>query len=240
VDNKKTNFSHLTLNLPNDQWMPQIEAVRLRYDREYRNDQLDLPDEVLQMPIYQEWRKHNLATALCSPFWELAKFEKKQHCLDIGCGVSFLVYPWREWDLFFYGQEVSTVARDALNSRAPQLNSKLFKGVKLGAAHQINYENIQFDRVIATGFSCYFELDYWRLVLTEVKRVLKPGGIFIFDAIAPDTQLAENWAILEMYLGTEIFLTPLKELNELLKTLGAKVTSTRQGELFCLYQVTFS
>jgi SAM-dependent methyltransferase len=213
--------------------------VRLRFDREYRNDKLDLPDEVLEMPIYQEWRNHNLATALSSPFWELAKFQKNLHCLDIGCGVSFLVYPWREWDLFFYGQEVSTVARDGLNSRAPQLNSKLFKGVKLGAAHQLGYQEHSFDRVIATGFSCYYELDYWRLVLDEVKRVLKPGGIFVFDAIAPETQLAENWAILEMYLGTEVFLTPLKELNELLKTVGAKVTSTRQGELFCLYQVTF-
>jgi SAM-dependent methyltransferase len=227
------------LNLPNDRWLPQIEAVRLRFDREYRNDKLDLPDEVLEMPIYQEWRNHNLATALSSPFWELAKFQKNLHCLDIGCGVSFLVYPWREWDLFFYGQEVSTVARDGLNSRAPQLNSKLFKGVKLGAAHQLGYQEHSFDRVIATGFSCYYELDYWRLVLDEVKRVLKPGGIFVFDAIAPETQLAENWAILEMYLGTEVFLTPLKELNELLKTVGAKVTSTRQGELFCLYQVTF-
>lgn len=229
------------MNLPHDQWQPQIEAVRLRYDREYRNEPLNLPLEVEQMPIYQDWRNHQLVNALTSPFWELGKFAKNLHCLDIGCGVSFLVYPcWRDLQMFFYGQEISSVARDGLNSRSPQLNSKLFKGVKLGAAHQLNYEHHMFDRVIATGFSCYYSLDYWRLVLGEVKRVLKPDGIFIFDAIAPESPLAENWAILEMYLGTELTLTPHSAWQELLKSMRAKVLTYRQGELFNLYQVTFT
>ncbi|MDX1977190.1 MAG: methyltransferase domain-containing protein [Pseudanabaenaceae cyanobacterium bins.68] len=228
------------MNLPHDQWQPQIEAVRLRYDREYRNDPLNLPPEVEQMPIYQDWRNRQLVNALTSPFWELGKFTKNLHCLDIGCGVSFLIYPWRDWQMFFYGQEISLVARDGLNSRAPQLNSKLFKGVKLGAAHQLNYDQGMFERVIATGFSCYYSLDYWRLVLTEAKRVLKPGGLLIFDAIAPASALAENWAILEMYLGTEIFLESQSDWQALLKSVGAKVLTYRQGELFDLYQVMFN
>jgi len=37
---------------------------------------------------------------------------------------QLLIYPWRDWQAFFYGQ-VSTVARDALNARGSQLNSKL-------------------------------------------------------------------------------------------------------------------
>jgi len=43
-----------------------------------------------------------------------------------------------------------TVARDALNARGSQLNSKLF-GVELGPAHQLKYESAQFDLAIATG-----------------------------------------------------------------------------------------
>jgi ubiquinone/menaquinone biosynthesis C-methylase UbiE len=131
------------------------------------------------------------------------------------------------------------VAKDALNSRGSQLNSKLFKGVKAGAAHDLKYEDAMFDRVIATGFSCYYPIDYWQLVLQEVKRVLKPGGTLIFDAIDPDAELAENWAILEMYLGAEVHLSPLAEFTNLVKEVGGKVTATKPGELFHMYRVSF-
>ena len=189
------------------------------------------------MPLFREWVSHSLSSKIASPFWELAQFQKNQRCLDIGCGVSFLIYPWRDWDVFFYGQEISFVAKEALNSRGSQLNSKLFKGVQLGAAHQLSYENGFFDRVIATGFSCYYSLEYWKLVLQEAKRVLKPDGVLIFDAIAPDLELAENWAILETYLGSEVFLNPLSEFIELVQSLGGKITAKKDGSLFCMYRV---
>ena len=220
-----------------DEWTEAIAIVQKRYDREYRNEAFDLPAEVESMPLFREWVSHSLSSKIASPFWELAQFQKNQRCLDIGCGVSFLIYPWRDWDVFFYGQEISFVAKEALNSRGSQLNSKLFKGVQLGAGHQLSYENGFFDRVIATGFSCYYSLEYWKLVLQEAKRVLKPDGVLIFDAIAPDLELAENWAILETYLGSEVFLTPLSEVIELVQSLGGKITAKKDGSLFCMYRV---
>jgi SAM-dependent methyltransferase len=227
------------LKLQQQDWSSEIDRVKQRFDREFKQEAFDLPAEVEAMPIFREWISHNLAAKITSPFWELAGFQKNHRCLDIGCGVSFLIYNWREWETYFYGQEVSTVARAALNSRGSQLNSKLFKGVQAGAAHQLQYENDTFDRVIATGFSCYYPPEYWKLVLQEVKRVLKPNGVFIFDAIDPDTELAENWAILETYLGAEVFLSPLTEFTELVKAIGGRVTSTKSGELFQMYRVSF-
>ncbi|WP_310488865.1 class I SAM-dependent methyltransferase [Chamaesiphon sp. VAR_69_metabat_338] len=230
-------YSNLKLQQPD--WSSEIERVKQRFDREYKQEAFDLPAEVEAMPIFRDWIGHNLAAKITSPFWELAGFQKNHRCLDIGCGVSFLIYNWREWETYFYGQEVSTVARAALNSRGSQLNSKLFKGVQAGAAHQLQYENDTFDRAIATGFSCYYPPEYWKLVLQEVKRVLKPNGVFIFDAIDPDTELAENWAILETYLGAEVFLSSLTEFTELVKEVGGRVTSTKSGELFQMYRVSF-
>jgi SAM-dependent methyltransferase len=227
------------LKLQQQDWSSEIDRVKQRFDREFKQEAFDLPAEVEAMPIFREWISHNLAAKITSPFWELAGFQKNHRCLDIGCGVSFLIYNWREWETYFYGQEVSIVARAALNSRGSQLNSKLFKGVQAGAAHQLQYENDTFDRAIATGFSCYYPPEYWKLVLQEVKRVLKPDGIFIFDAIDPDTELAENWAILETYLGAEVFLSPLTEFTELVKEVGGRVTSTKSGELFQMYRVSF-
>lgn len=190
---------------PADDWQDQIAQVAYRFNRQYLNEAFELPEEVEAMAIFREWAGGTLAGKIASPFWEIARPQKNQRCLDIGCGVSFLVYPWRDWGAFFYGQEISTVARNALNTRGSQLNAKLFKGVELGPAHELNYESAQFDLAIATGFSCYFPLDYWTAVMAEVKRVLKPEGQFVFDILEPEQPLAEDWAVLETYLGAEVF-----------------------------------
>jgi SAM-dependent methyltransferase len=220
-------------------WDDQLTAVASRFNKEYRREAFDLPSEVEAMPIFREWASGALNVKLASPFWELTKPKKNQRVLDIGCGVSFLIYPWRDWDAFFYGHEISTVARETLNARGPQLNSKLFKGVQLGAAHQLQYPEQQFDLAIATGFSCYYSLDYWSTVLSQVKRVLKADGLFVFDVIDPDSPLAENWAILETYLGAEVFLESLENWQKTIQAAGAQISKQLPGELFHLYRVKF-
>lgn len=221
-------------------WSSHIDRVRHRFEREFRQEAVSLPPEVEAMPLFRQWVNRELTAKITSPFWELSKFQKNHRCLDIGCGVSFLVYGWCDWQAYFYGQEICIPAQAALNSRGSQLNSKLFKGVKAGAAHQLDYEPKMFDRVIATGFSCYYPLEYWKLVLQAVKKVIKPDGLFIFDAIDPEAEMAENWAILETYLGAEVFLSPLSDFTNLVKEMGGKVTATKTGELFQLYQVKFN
>ena len=236
----ETPHSRYTTSIPQpDNWQEKITPVAYRFNQQYQGQAFELPAEVQAMPIYQEWVTGILPGRIASPFWEIAQPQKNQRCLDIGCGVSFLIYPWLEWQAFFYGQEISIVARDALNSRSPQLNSKLFKGVQLGPAHQLNYPSIQFDIAIATGFSCYFPLDYWSGVLAEVKKVLKPGGHFVFDILDPEKPLAEDWAVLETYLGAEVFLEPIAEWEKTIKAADAKVVARQPGELFNLYKVRF-
>jgi SAM-dependent methyltransferase len=220
-------------------WQPLQEAIALRFNREYRKEAFELPAEVEAMPIFQDWIAGQLTGRIASPFWDLAKPKKQQRCLDLGCGFSFLIYPWRDWEAFFYGQDISTVAIEFLKSRGSQLNSKLFKGAQLGGAHELEYPIDQFDLVIATGFSCYYPLSYWEDVLRAVKRVLKPDGFFVFDAIDPDTELAENWAILETYLGAEVFLEPLSQWEKLIKAAGAQIAKKQPGELFQLYKIKF-
>lgn len=235
-----TSHSPHTNNIPQpENWQQKIELVAYRFNQQYQGQAIELPAEVQAMPIFQEWVTGILPGRIASPFWEIAQPQKNQRCLDIGCGVSFLIYPWNDWGAFFYGQEISIVARDALNTRSPQLNSKLFKGAELGPAHHLNYAAAQFDLAIATGFSCYFPLDYWSVVLAEVKRVLKPGGHFVFDILDPEKPLAEDWAVLETYLGAEVFLESVTEWEKTIKAADAKVVRRQPGELFQLYKVQF-
>jgi SAM-dependent methyltransferase len=220
-------------------WISIVDAVAARYEREYRREAFEVPPEVEGMPIFRDWATGSLQNRIASPFWELNCPKKNQHWLDLGCGLSFLIYPWRDWGAFFYGLEISSFARDTLQSRGPQLNSKLFQGVELGAAHGQRYNNEQFDGVIATGWSCYYPLDYWQIVFTEIKRILKPNGVLILDVIDLESDLAEDWAILETYLGAEVFLTPLNEWKKAIAQVGGKVTKTSKGELFQMLKVQF-
>lgn len=221
------------------EWQVQLTAVAHRYNREYQGEAVELPAEVTSLSLYSDWRTGTLATRIASPFWQLAQPQKNQVCLDLGCGVSFLIYPWRDWGAFFYGQEISEVAQAALNQRAPQLNSKLFKGVRLQAAHQLDYAPAQFDWAIATGVSCYYPLAYWEIVITALKGILKPTGMFVFDVLNPEVPLAEDWAILETYLGAEVQLNPLSDWEALIKRLGGKIMGQQRGEVFQLYKVRF-
>ncbi|MBX2865401.1 MAG: class I SAM-dependent methyltransferase [Leptolyngbyaceae cyanobacterium MAG.088] len=215
----------------------QLQAVAQRFDHEYRGESFELPDEVEEMAVFRDWVAGSLTPRITSKFWDVVRPKKGQRCLDIGCGLSFLIYPWKEWKAFFVGQEISKVAQAALNQRGPQLDSKLFKGVQLAPAHKLDYEPATFDLAIATGVSCYYPLDYWEQVMAAVKPCLKPGGSFVFDVVNPEQELAENWAILETYLGADVELVDLKEWRALIKRMGAKVTKQVEGEVFHTYRV---
>ena len=237
---KSSNSSgFFNLSVSSDPLERAIASIANRFNQEYQGGSFDLPPEVETMAIFRDRIAGTLSEKITSPFWEIAKPQKNQHCLDIGCGVSFLIYPWRDWGALFYGQEISTVAKDALNIRGPQLNSKLFKGVTLAPGHKLQYEANQFDLAIATGWSCYYPISYWELVLKEVKRVVKPGGDFVFDVLIPDAELAEDWAILETYLGTEVFLETLENWEKIIKETGAKILKRQPGTLFQLYKIRF-
>ena len=122
-------------NLPDgfseaDRLPEQIAAVAQRFNQEYEGKPFDLPEEVEAMPVFQDWAAGTLQAKIASPFRELAKPKKNQLCLDLGCVLSFLVYPCRDWNARFYGQDISSFAVDALKARGPQLNSKRFNGIK--------------------------------------------------------------------------------------------------------------
>jgi|GEM_PF-138766 len=238
ADRSFTQFS-LTQPRVSEQWQAIGNAVSSRFEQQYRGDRFEVPEEVEAMPIFGDWVSGSLAAKAASPFWEVARPQKNQCCLDLGCGVSFLIYPWRDWQAYFYGQDISPTAVETLKSRGPQLNSKLFKGVERAPAHQLNYKADFFDLAIATGWSCYYPLDYWKSVLTALQRVIKPSGIFVFDLLNPDHPLAEDWAVLETYLGAEVFLEPLTEWEKVVKASGAKIMKRQSGELFDLYKVRF-
>jgi len=52
-----------------------------------------------------------------------------------------------------------------------------------GDQPKLHYKDAQFDSYDQCG--CYFH-DYWTLVMSEVKRVLKPSGQFVLMSLDPE------------------------------------------------------
>ena len=227
-------------SLASDGWQEQIAPVARRFNREYQKAFDDLPPEVEELSVFAEWQSGAFAARIASPFWDLTPPKKNQHCLDLGCGMSFLIYPWGQWQAFFYGQDAGKFPCEITNARGPQLNSKLFKGVRYAPAHRLDYKPDTFDLAIATGFSCYYPLDYWQEVLAAVKPILKKGGSFVLDVVDPTAAWVEDWEILESYLGAEVYLHSLADWKKTIVAAGGKIAKQQPGELFCLYKITFS
>ena len=69
--------------------------------------------------------------------------------------------------------------------------------------------------------------------------MVQGGGHFVFDILNSEQPLAEDWAVLETYLGAEVFLEPISKWEKIIKAGGAKIVKQQLGELFELYRVRF-
>lgn len=61
----------------------------------------------------------------------------------------------------------------------------------------------------------------------------------MFDVLDDTNPMSENWAILETYLGTEVFLESAANWQKTIEAAGGKVVKTLPGELFTLYKLKF-
>jgi SAM-dependent methyltransferase len=92
--------------------------------------------------------------------------------LDFGCGSGSYVYEYRDEGFDACGFEISPIVK----LRAPE-DEKFFRFAAADAAYRVPFDSASFDFV----FSCeVFEhvADY-EAALSEIARVLKPGGISI-------------------------------------------------------------
>ena len=223
-------------------WNQYIAPIAKRFNREVGiqlgDPAWEMPEDLRELPFWQESQQNAFQEALSVPFHQLRVPKKRERCLDLGCGVSFLIYPWVDWEAFFHGHELSSRAVKFIKARAPQLNSKLFKSMQQGMAHQLNpYDRDQFDLAIATGFFFYYPPEYFSMVWHQLRRVLKPKASLIVEFVNPESAWVDEWGLIELHKGTEPILTPLQTWEKLIKQLGGKIRKQEAGELFVTYAI---
>lgn len=220
-----------------DPWSSYLVPVTERFNREagiqLGEADWEFPTDLQKLAFFQACKHDHLLDRLGVPFHQIRTPKKRENCLDLGCGVSFFIYPWTSWDAHFYGHELSDRIVKFIQSRGPQLNSKLLKSIRQGGAHRLDpYEGQFFDLVIATGFFYYYPLDYFTEMWTGLRRVLKPKGEVILDLVRMDSPWLDEWGLIELFKGSEPLLTPAETWLSTIKNLGGKVIRQMDGELF--------
>ncbi len=233
----------MDLPLLTDPWQAYLTPVAQRFNREagiqLGEPPWEIPADLKSLPFWQACQRDHLEDRLGVPFHQVRTPKKGEYCLDLGCGVSFLIYPWNQWQANFYGHEISDRIVKLLKSRAPQLNSKLFKSMQQGPAHRLDvYTEAQFDLVIATGFLYYYPLEYFTQVWQALQPILKPKAQLIIEIVQADSVWAEEWGLIELTKGTEPILLPQETWEDQIKQLGGKVLRRAHGELFTTYVIS--
>ncbi len=98
---------------------------------------------------------------------------KNANILDAGCGEGHLLKKMEEIieNNFYYGIDVTPVAIKQCKHRCP------FADIKVGNLVDTQYPNDKFDVIICT--EVIEHMIKYQQALTEMKRILKPGGILI-------------------------------------------------------------
>ena len=151
--------------------------------------------------------------------------------LDIGCGGGFLTEEYARLGCQVTGMDISPQSIAAAQAHAQKENLSI--NYQVGSATDLDFIPGSIDIV-----SCCDVLEHipdWKDVISEIARVLKPGGLFLFDTI---NRTEKSWAT--MIFGLQewsfsklfppdthiwgMFITP----EELIKALKAQRIRVRE------------
>jgi predicted TPR repeat methyltransferase len=138
-----------------------------------------------------------------------------QKLLDIGIGTGLASIPFSRIGLKVYGLDTSQEMLNACQSKSFTQALNLFDMTD----ERIPYEEHYFDHVICCG-AMHFVGDLGNL-FTEVKRVMKPGGIFAFTIAPQETEV--DYIKEDTSWGVPIFKHSLQYIMELLDENGLKL-----------------
>jgi 2-polyprenyl-6-hydroxyphenyl methylase / 3-demethylubiquinone-9 3-methyltransferase len=99
--------------------------------------------------------------------------------LDIGCGGGVLAEEFAKMGCQVTGIDLSDESLEV--ARAHARTEGLSIDYRNGSAAQLPFDGSSYE--VVSGCDVLEHIPEWRQVIAEVSRVLKPGGLFLFDTI---------------------------------------------------------
>lgn len=128
--------------------------------------------------VYDEGNKKRLAKQIHSVIKDFLKDKstKKLSCLDVGCSAGTITYNLSSLFFRIIGIDVDTIAISRAKNNYKKKNLRYL----FASGERIPFKESSYDVVIC--HEVYSYLEYPNLLLREIFRVLKPGGICFFTA----------------------------------------------------------
>ncbi|HVZ10830.1 MAG TPA: class I SAM-dependent methyltransferase [Candidatus Paceibacterota bacterium] len=98
--------------------------------------------------------------------------------LDLGCGAGRTTGYLKNFDPNVHGADVSAAMIEKAKERFPEIQFSVMDAAQLGFADGM------FDAIVFSfnGLDYLYPVDRRAAALAEIRRVLKPGGVFIFSS----------------------------------------------------------
>nr|WP_319395131.1 class I SAM-dependent methyltransferase [uncultured Desulfobacter sp.] len=119
------------------------------------------------------------------------KANRKGKILEVGCGPGANIWFFGREGLDAYGIDSSSVAIRQAEKRLSE--DKISANLRVGDIEKLPYEDQIFDAVVDSACLYNNSTEKTKRILNEVKRVLKPGGLFFSQTFADDTHKGENF-----------------------------------------------
>jgi ubiquinone/menaquinone biosynthesis C-methylase UbiE len=124
---------------------------------------------------------------------EFKVIKKANSCLDVGCGIGRHVFFLDDYGFESYGIDLSTIAIETAKQICISKERKhLIDHFTSGSATLLPYSDNNFDFVVSYSVLDSMDFELACKSVSEIARVLIPGGLFCFDLIACDSRYLPN------------------------------------------------
>ena len=179
----------------------------------------------------KEWWSNKDALNEYKSFNKLVHVQPNDVVLDIATGTGTFLIEMAKLGAICYGIDQSPKMLEHLNHKIKNEDiEENIKEISVGTADSLPYPNNYFDWVTCIGMLEYYPIEYVKIVLSEVVRVLKLDGCSIIDIADPLKKYAQerDW----------IFSLDLEKFEKLVESIGLRiVTMNSTGYMF---QILFS
>ncbi len=161
-------------------------------------------------------------------FIKLVKVKAGQVVLDIATGTGRYLIQMAKLGALCYGIDQSPKMLKVLSQKIKKENfERNIKKISVDAADSLPYPSYFFDWITCIGMFEYYPLEYVKIVLSEIVRVIKQNGYIFIDIADPLKKYAQkrDW----------IFSYDLKKFETIVGAVGLKILTTNRAGYMLQY-----